>query len=86
MMTDEEIVTIAHIREALGVGAKPMLSELPAIAAELRKDAERFRWYVSSNKKPVVSVAGYLEGVRDGWTLDQWRAWCDKWMGVSDED
>lgn len=42
-MTDREIITLAKIREALGIGHKPMLSELPGICRQIRRDAERYR-------------------------------------------
>lgn len=42
-MTDREIITLAKIREALGIGHKHMLSELPDICRQIRQDAERYR-------------------------------------------
>lgn len=41
-MTDHEIVTLAHIREALGIGHKPMLSELPELTRRIRLGYERY--------------------------------------------
>lgn len=42
-MTDHEIITLAKIREALGIGHEPMLSDLPKICRQIRLDAERYR-------------------------------------------
>lgn len=35
-MTDQEIVTMAHIRQAAGVNEKPMLQEMPGVIAKLK--------------------------------------------------
>lgn len=41
-MKDLEIVTMAHIRAAAGVGEKPMLQEMPAIIKQLKEKADAF--------------------------------------------
>ena len=41
-MQDQEIVTMAHIRAAAGVGEKPMLQEMPAIIKQLKEKADSF--------------------------------------------
>lgn len=66
-MTDDNVTIGRMMRDALGLD-------------EIRKDAERFRWYMSDAPKPPTAINDYLTGVREHWTLDQWRAWCDKWM------
>lgn len=39
-MTDQEIVTMAHIRQAAGVNEKPMLQEMPAVIAKLKSASD----------------------------------------------
>ena len=48
-MNIPELVVIAEIREAAGVGAKPMLHELPEIIKQLKRDSDQLalirEWY-----------------------------------------
>jgi len=48
-MNIPELVVIAEIRAAAGVGDKPMLHELPEMINQLKHDADRFKlvqeWY-----------------------------------------
>lgn len=44
--------------------------------AEVLRDAERFCWYFSDKPKGDW-LSTYLDGVRTGWTTDQWRAAID---------
>lgn len=44
---------------------------------ELRGDAERFAWWFSWDAKPTDFVNTYLQGMRERWSLDQWRAAVD---------
>lgn len=57
------------------------LERLQAENAELRADAERFRWWFSSEPKPGEFVNEYLDGVRQNWSLDQWRMAIDRARG-----
>lgn len=57
----------------------PVQSEgaLSGEAQELiERDATRFQWYFSDKPKGDW-LATYLDGVRTGWTIDQWRAAID---------
>lgn len=53
--------------------------ELEKVTAErdaLRADAERFAWWFSDiDKKEFIKE--YLRGVREKWTLEQWRSAID---------
>lgn len=42
-------------------------------AAQDRKDAELFAWYFSTKPK-FQFLNDYMEGMREDWSLDQWRA------------
>jgi hypothetical protein len=46
-------------------------------------DARRFVWWVSDTKKSGWYVNDYLQGVREGWSVNQWRNWTDKAMKES---
>ena len=50
---------------------------LQARAEEHRADAERFQWWMSNEPKSV-DIQEYLLGIRERWTLDQWRAYVDR--------
>jgi hypothetical protein len=53
-----------------------LLDRLAALEAEnaaLKADAERFVWYVSETPKPSDFMADYFKGLREGWSIDQWR-------------
>lgn len=50
-MNIPELVVIAEIREAAGVGAKPMLHELPEIIKELKYYADRFKLVQEWNER-----------------------------------
>lgn len=41
--TNTLIMLLAEIRQALGVGNKPMLDELPKLAAEIRQGFDRYQ-------------------------------------------
>lgn len=49
------------------------------------QDAVRFAWWFSAEGKEAF-LTEYLRGVREGWSLDQWRAAIDKAMQQQDED
>jgi len=55
--TTEELHTIALIREALGVGHKPMLSELPDICKAMREVVDQAA--VSNGIPPTSGVGKY---------------------------
>lgn len=44
---------------------------------ELRGDAERLAWWFSWDAKPAGFMNTYLQGIRERWSLDQWRAAID---------
>jgi hypothetical protein len=46
---------------------------------EIVMDAERFRWWFSSVDKSAF-VSEYLCGVREGWSLNEWRIALDSAM------
>lgn len=41
-MTDREIETLSRLREALGVGHKIMLTDLPVLALEIKRGHDRY--------------------------------------------
>lgn len=45
--------------------------------ASLRADAERYRWWFSEDEKKHEFLGPYLEGIKEKWTIDQWRAAID---------
>lgn len=48
---------------------------------ELRKDAERLEWYFSPDSlEDRYFVDAYCQGVKERWTVDQWRAAIDAAM------
>jgi hypothetical protein len=49
----------------------------PAVA-----DAQRFAWYFSDSPKGDFLMT-YLDGMKQGWTADQWRAAIDAAMGAA---
>ena len=53
------------------------ITELEAALAAAQKDAERWVWWMSDKPKPGATINDYLQGVREHWTLNQWRAWAD---------
>ena len=67
--------TIALIREAAGVGEKPMLSELPDVIRKLRKERDELRcevcdWVGNHFKEPPQDVAK-----RNGWDCFDTGVW-----------
>jgi hypothetical protein len=57
------------------VETRAALSSLPDVQTDAQ-DAARFRWYFSDKPKGDW-LSTYLDGVRTGWTTDQWRAAID---------
>lgn len=49
---------------------------------EERSDARMFAWWVSHEAK-AIDIDSYLEGVREGWTLAQWRVFVQAQMDRS---
>lgn len=47
-------------------------------------DGPRFIWFFSDTSKPPEMINEYLQGVREHWTVDQWRAHVDKYMDKKD--
>lgn len=62
--------------DALAVEAAAEIERLRARVAELEADALRFDWYFGPADKQEFLLR-YLEGVRAGWSVDQWRAEID---------
>ena len=62
---------------AANISLKADLHAAEAEVARLRADAERFVWWFSDTEKSGVYINEYLRGVREHWTLDQWRASID---------
>jgi hypothetical protein len=55
-----------HVRRSIPV--------VPAVLSDERiTDAEMFEWWFSDAPKPPQFINAYLDGVRAGWCLDQWR-------------
>jgi hypothetical protein len=69
-----------HLEDAAETRAAilALLSEVEA----LRKDLERFSWYFSDKPKGDWLMT-YLDGVRIGWTTDEWRAAIDAALSAS---
>jgi hypothetical protein len=52
-------------------------SAQPSATAGEAQDAARFAWWFSEAPKPDAFMATYLQGVREHWSLDQWRTAID---------
>ena len=50
------------------------------ISKELMQDGRRFQWYFDDNHKNPEFANEYLKGVREKWSIDQWRTLIDKYM------
>jgi len=48
---------------------------------EIVQDAERFIWWFSDIDKGDF-LNEYMRGMREHWTLDQWRIAIDRAMGI----
>lgn len=46
------------------------------------QDTERFVWWFSDTDKPNEFINTYLQGVREHWSVDQWRACIDLAMSL----
>jgi hypothetical protein len=55
--------------------------ETRLLAAE--RDAARFVWYFDWTTKGENFIAAYMQGMREHWTLEQWRAAIDKAMSLA---
>jgi hypothetical protein len=40
-------------------------------------DTRRFEWFFGPTDKSL-HIPNYIRGAAEGWTVNQWRAWCDK--------
>lgn len=78
---------LAEVVGGLGVPKKAYMAlnvlrkaidRLPS--AEEAKDSARFVWWLSSSVKDGMTINEYLQGVREAWTVDQWRAFVDRSM------
>ena len=89
-LSEEQIIAI---RKGLRVGdlTKPWADSIAfaraieqaayaAGARDMRDDAERFIWWFSDAEKGTY-INDYLQGIREHWTLDQWRASIDAARG-----
>jgi hypothetical protein len=52
------------------------VERLSAELAEAKADAERFAWYFGTEDK-VSFMKTYIDGIANGFNLDQWRATID---------
>ena len=81
MTPDERYETVRHCMGS-GEGYTFALAALD----EMRKDSERLEWYFSFTPKPQNLIGEYLKGMREHWTVDQWREFIDKGMrGISND-
>lgn len=79
----EELLRIAdgyiHVGNGCEIalrGTTEKLAKAEAELEELRKDKARIEWFFGqTNKGPFIE--GYCRGVRDNWSVDQWRTWAD---------
>ena len=60
--------------------AADRIEELERALAEAQADARRFAYWFSNEQKPGKLLTDYLDGVREKWSLDQWRAAIDAAM------
>ena len=51
------------------------LRRLEAECERLKRDAERWNWWMSDAPKDIQT---YLFGCRDKWTTERWNAWADQ--------
>lgn len=58
---------------------------LAARVAELERDARRMEWFFGPSDK-LLYMQNYLLGIREKWTVDQWRASIDAAMGTPETD
>lgn len=54
-------------------------AHLDAVIAERDAAVDRFDWYFGSHDKTAF-INTYMQGMREGWSLDQWRAAIDAAM------
>jgi hypothetical protein len=57
----------------------------PGVSGEDTKDGERFAWYFSDEPKGDF-LSAFMQGVREHWSLDQWRAAIDAARGADRAD
>lgn len=75
MKSDDELIEKMWL--AFRHAPNPQMRDVLAVVREHDgRDAERFHWYISSEPKGNF-LNTYLRGVREKWTLDQWRAAID---------
>lgn len=49
----------------------------------LERDAENWRWWMSDCPK---NINAFLEGIEDGWTVEQWSQWAEKLRASTTQD
>lgn len=81
----EELVRIAKEGAGRGSQRSAAVDELARRLREAGADAARFRFWFSPTAKHV-DINRYLQGVREGWDLDQWRVYCDDAARNAKED
>lgn len=64
---------------APAAGSVPSDEEMLALA----EDAARLDWFFGDTGKPAEFITTYLQGVREHWSLDQWREAIDAAMRAS---
>jgi hypothetical protein len=73
-----------------GISRYPNEAQVVAALSALRaqqdtKDGERFAWYFSDKPKGDFLNA-FMQGIREHWSLDQWRAAIDAARGADRAD
>jgi len=58
-------------------GAKLRILSLEIQLQDTQADAARFEWWFSVDKTEEF-VGAYITGIREGWSLTEWRAMIDK--------
>lgn len=62
-----------HVREMTKAAGHDSITEALVALGKAEKDAARMEWYFGeADKGPWMNT--YLQGCREGWTVDQWRA------------
>lgn len=77
-VADGALTAAPTVRQWCGEAAVTIAETAEGVA-----DAKRFVFWFSPQAK-MVDMNGYLRGMREGWTLDQWRAFVDESMAANE--